>query len=263
MGMARDLREVLVTEAKFLCFVPVRPDMKRLKYHYLLFGLVASWIAGLGRSWDAPEAEWWQYAGLGSVAYILFMALFLWAIIAPLKPEHWSYVGVLTFVGMTAPPAFIYAIPVERFFDPVTAYKLNYCFLILVAAWRVALLWFYLREAAKLSLRRTLLGTLAPLAIILVITAMLNMDRVIMEDMGGIRDASQRTPDDSAARVLANLGGLAFWSCPFLVLGYMVAILRDLKPESDSAADAGAPRATPTIESVGETNPDEPGQTPP
>ncbi len=47
-------------------------------------------------------------------------------------------------VCLTAPPALLYAIPVERFFDAATARNINTGFLAFVAAWRVALLAFYL-----------------------------------------------------------------------------------------------------------------------
>jgi hypothetical protein len=81
MSIAADCREVLVTELKFLAFRPARPDVKRLRWHFLALGLVSSWLAGMGRYWDTPDAQWWQYAGLGSVVYTFFMATFLFALI--------------------------------------------------------------------------------------------------------------------------------------------------------------------------------------
>jgi hypothetical protein len=45
--------------------------------------------------------------------YVFVLALVLWLFVAPLRPRHWSYRNVL-FIGLTAAPAFLYAIPVER-----------------------------------------------------------------------------------------------------------------------------------------------------
>ena len=42
-------------------------DLKRLGNHYLFLGVVTAWLIGIGRYWDNPRADWWQYAGLGSV----------------------------------------------------------------------------------------------------------------------------------------------------------------------------------------------------
>lgn len=81
---------------------------------YLGFGLVFTWLAGVGRYWDHPRADLWQYLGLGSVAYVFVLALILWALLAPLGPANWSYRNVLVFLTLTAPPAVLYAVPVER-----------------------------------------------------------------------------------------------------------------------------------------------------
>jgi hypothetical protein len=32
---------------------------------YLIFGLVLTWLAGVGRYWDSPRADLWQHLGLG------------------------------------------------------------------------------------------------------------------------------------------------------------------------------------------------------
>jgi hypothetical protein len=59
------------------------------------------------------------------------------------SPAHVSleprYERVLTFVTLTAPPALLYAIPVERFMALQDAQITNFWFLAIVALWRVAL----------------------------------------------------------------------------------------------------------------------------
>jgi len=57
---------------------------------YLAFGLVCTWLAGVGRYWDSPRAELWQHLGLGSVAYVFVLATIIWVLLMPLRPARWS-----------------------------------------------------------------------------------------------------------------------------------------------------------------------------
>lgn len=220
MGLRSNFSEVLATELKFLAFQSVRPDMKRLRWHFLALGLVSSWLAGLGRYWDTPEAQWWQYAGLGSIIYTLFMAAFLYALILPMQPRNWSYLNVLTFVGMTAPPAILYAIPVERFTDPYMASQVNYGFLVVVATWRVGLLWLYLRRSAQLSVAPAFFALTVPLALIMVVLAYFQLSQTIMEGMAGNRVDHQ--PVNYAGKLIVWLGGGSILALPVLIVGYLV-----------------------------------------
>lgn len=224
MGLRRDFLEVIVTELKFLAFRAVRPDMKRLRWHYLALGLVCSWLAGLGRYWDTPEAQWWQYAGLGSVVYTFFMAALLFALILPMQPRNWTYMNVLTFVGMTAPPAMLYAIPVERFVAPQTASQVNLTFLLVVSVWRVALLWRYLRGAAGLSPPAAFLALSLPLALILALLGYFQFTAIVMEGMMGSRGGAHAP--NLAGRAVVGLGFGALFALPFLFLGYLILAAR-------------------------------------
>ena len=55
----------------------------------------------------------------------------------PAVRDAWP--AYLAFVTLTAPPALLYAIPVERFMTPSAASVTNVWFLAVVAAWRVGL----------------------------------------------------------------------------------------------------------------------------
>ncbi|MBX3180930.1 MAG: hypothetical protein KF886_26580 [Candidatus Hydrogenedentes bacterium] len=223
MDWKSDWREVLVTEAKFLMLRPVRPDMRRLGRHYLAFGLAATWIAGVGRYWDHPKAQWWQYAGLGSLAYIFVLALILWLLIWPLRPANWSYVGVLTFLGMTSPPAILYAVPVERFMSLGAAQSMNVAFLLAVAVWRVVLLVLFLLRSARLSPGLVAIAAPLPLALIVAALAVLNLEHVVFDLMAGIRPEDQ-SPHDAAYNVLIFMTLLSYISSPLLLIMYLVAI---------------------------------------
>jgi len=235
VGLRSDFSEVLVTELKFLAFRSVRPDMKRLRWHFLALGLVSSWLAGVGRYWDTPDAQWWQYAGLGSVVYTLYMASFLCVLILPMRPKNWSYLGVLIFVGMTAPPAILYAIPVERFTDSYTASQVNYVFLLFVATWRVGLLWLYLRRSAQLAVIPAMVALMLPLALMMVVLGFMQLSVTVMEGMAGIRIDQ---PKNLAGELIVSLGRVSFWLLPFLGAGYIVCAARAADRSNKEAANA-------------------------
>lgn len=225
---AEKVREVIVTEARFLTFRPVKPDMIRLGNYYLILGLLTSWLAGIGRYWDNPRAELWQYMGLGSLAYIFVLALILWLIILPLRPENWSYKSVLIFVGMTAPPAILYAIPVERFFSLNTAQTMNVWFLAIVATWRVILLFLHLKRSAKLNGFAIFVAAVLPLAIIVTVLAMLNLEHVVFKIMAGLSE-DERSANDAAYTILLLLTYFSFLASPILLIAYITMIIRRRK----------------------------------
>jgi len=187
---------------------------------YLAFGLVFTWLAGIGRYWDNPRARPWQYAGLGSVAYVFALALIVWLLLLPLKPGHWSYKNVLTFITLTSVPALLYAIPVERFMPLEQAQSVNAWFLAVVAAWRVALLVVFLRRVASLSGVAILVATLLPLVLIVVALTVLNLEHVVFNIMAGIPPGA-RTGNDIAYVVVAVLAYASVHVAPFLIVAYV------------------------------------------
>jgi hypothetical protein len=190
-------------------------------------------LAGVGRYWDNPRAELWQYLGLGSVAYIFVLAFILWVLIKPLKPENWSYRSVLTFVGMTSPPALFYAIPVERYFSLSTAQTMNVWFLLIVASWRVILLVLYLKRSAKLSAGAIIIAALLPLTIIVSILTALNLEHVVFRIMAGLME-DERSANDAAYTVLWLITTLSVMASPLLVISYLVMIYQKWRGSASS-----------------------------
>lgn len=188
-----------------------------------IVALVCTWLAGIGRYWDHPSASWWQYAGLGSVVYALALAAAITLVVAPLEPRHSSYRAVLIFVGFTAPPAWLYALPVERWVDPATARELNIEFLALVAAWRVALLLAFLVRYARLHWLVALIATLLPIVVILVALSSLNLEHAVFELMAGLRER-EPTPRDATYAFVIGLTYLGVLASPFVLVAYLVAI---------------------------------------
>ncbi|GAA3955907.1 hypothetical protein [Allohahella marinimesophila] len=211
--------------ARVLTFRQPSVDIARHWPAYLAFGLICSWLAGVGRYWDNPKAELWQYLGLGSVAYVFVLALILWVLIKPLKPVRWSYRSVLIFVTLTSPPAILYAIPVERFLAPDIAQAANAWFLGIVAFWRVALLFWFLKVIARLSGLTIVVASLLPITLIVISLALLNLEHVVFNLMSGI-NPDDRSPNDIAYQIVTLLAIFSFMSAPFLIIGYVIAIVR-------------------------------------
>ncbi|MAT92468.1 MAG: hypothetical protein CME59_07690 [Halioglobus sp.] len=216
---------ILRQQFKFLVFQKVEIDLDRHLASYLTYIFIVSWIVGMGRYWDHPDAYFWQYAGLGSVIYIVVLSAFLYAVVLPLKPKRWSYSLVLIFVGLTSLPALLYAIPVERFMPLDQAQIVNAWFLGIVALWRVLLYVQFLFKGAGLGKFGTLIATLLPLSGIVVVLAILNLEHVMFDMMSGVRPGNE-SPNDIAYQVVFLLSMFAFMAFPITLICYMVEISR-------------------------------------
>jgi hypothetical protein len=216
--------DLLHRQVRFLLFRGLPPDFKQHRLAYLCWGLALTWLAGLGRYWDHPKAEWYQYAGLGSVAYVFVLALILALVFLPLRPRNLSYLNVLTFVCLTSAPAILYAIPVERFLSLPAAQTANLWFLAIVAVWRVCLLFWFAHEVLRLPWLIVTIASLLPLAAIVIALSMLNLEHVVFNMMAGIRpeDAS---PNDFAYQVVFFLGLSSAVFAPALIGLYGGAVL--------------------------------------
>jgi len=219
------IKTLLREEFRFLTFRPVSAVVATHWRAFLLFGLLFTWIAGVGRYWDNPRAFLWQHLGLGSVVYAFVLALVIWLMLMALKPKNWSYRNVLLFVTLTSPPAILYAIPVERFMTTDAAVSANVWFLAIVATWRVALYAIFLRRTARLSIGGVIVGTLLPIALIIVTLTVLNLEHVVFAMMGGIRK-DDRSVNDGAYMAVMSLSLISIMLVPILAIAYGVLVHR-------------------------------------
>lgn len=214
------LTTLLADQLRLLTFREFKPNLRDHWRAYLGWGLFWTWVAGMGRYWDNPKAEWWQTLGLGSIAYIFTLALVLWLIILPLKPKNWTYRNILIFLSLTSLPAVLYAIPVERFMPLAQAQAANAWFLGIVATWRVLLLWFFLKRVAQLRGVTIAIACLLPLTLIVTTLAALNLEHVVFNIMAG-NDRTAGTGNDSAYMVVVLLTWISIMAAPFLTLAYV------------------------------------------
>jgi hypothetical protein len=220
--------EEIRTGWRILTFRATAEEFRSLNRRHLILGLVCTWIVGIGRWWEDPRAGWVQHLGVGSVAYVFVLALFLWLVLWPLNPPRWSYFNVLTFVSLTSSPAILYALPVRHGLGLQNGQIVRLWMLAVVAGWRVALLAFYLCRGAGLSGLRTLMGTLFPLAVIVFTLTLLNLDKVVFDIMGGIAE-SDRSVNDAAYGVLMLLSALSFYLSLPLLIAYAALCVQGIR----------------------------------
>ncbi|MCW8857118.1 MAG: hypothetical protein OQJ95_07115 [Kangiella sp.] len=213
------LKQIVTDTYRILTFRQPSASISTEWSGYLVFGLIFSWLAGIGRYWDSPRADLLQYLGLGSVGYVFILALIIWLLLIPLKPARWSYKNVLIFITLTSPPAVLYAIPVERFMSLDAAQTTNAWFLAIVAMWRVALLVWFLKSLARLSAMKIVVGTLLPLTLIVVVLSILNLEHVVFNIMAGIKP-EERSPNDMAYFVVLGMAYFSMMAAPFLLVIY-------------------------------------------
>jgi hypothetical protein len=211
------------TLIKLLTFKLTREEMLQFNMKHFYLGLIGTWLVGIGRYWDDSGANLLQHLGLGSVIYIFVLALFIWIILIPFKIDNWNYFIVLTFIGLTSFPAIFYAIPVEKFLSIETSNTINVWFLAIVAAWRLALLYYFLKHFTKLSILNIITVTLMPICLIISILTLLNLHRVVFNIMGGMRSP---TPHDGSYMVLMILTGISLFLSIPLLISYVFGIYK-------------------------------------
>lgn len=219
---------LLTQWARYLFFRAPRYELLAMSWRtYLGPALLATWLAGMGRYWDHPNPHHLlQRLGIGSVVYVFALSAVLWLVIAPLRPRSWNYLQVVTFVALTSPPAFLYAIPVERWMSMRDAMATNAWFLLVVAVWRVGLLLFLLRRYAGLTSGRALIGGLLPLLGIIVALFMLNLEKAVFQFMAGFREpAPTPTAADGAYQVLFLLTLLSYSAAVPLLILYLACVV--------------------------------------
>jgi hypothetical protein len=210
---------------RLLTFRARLEDYESLGSRQLIMGLIVCWIVGMGRYWDDPRAVLLQKAGVGSVVYVFALAALLWLTVKPLNPKRFSYVGILTFVTMTSPPAMLYAIPVEKWMSLEAANDVNLKFLSIVALWRLGLWIHYLRRYALFTGFRTFVTATLPLAFIFMALVEMNLHHVVFNIMGGIREADQSS-QDAAYGALWLFGLFAFPVSCIAGIGWLSFILQ-------------------------------------
>ena len=212
--------EILKTTARFVFFRSTSNELAAWGKYHLAVGLLLVWLAGIGRHWDDEKAGFLQSLGAGSLVYVFVLAAYLWLMIWPLRPRDWSYMRVLTAICLTAPPAFLYAIPIERWMEIETSQIANLWALGIVALWRVALFVFFAMRGGQMSFARSLVGVLFSLCPIVFLLGLMGLASTIADGMAGTR-APESTPLQTVSGFAFSIAGVSFM--PLLAAyGYLI-----------------------------------------
>lgn len=213
-----NLSILLRTNLRVLTFQATKEELQALGPSHLKWGLFWTWIAGLGRYWDHPNPYLIQRLGLGSLIYVVVFTAFMWAALWPLRPQGHSFQRLLTYVCLVSPPALLYAIPVEKFMSLEGATQANIAFLAMVAIWRLALLFRFLRAGCGMNRLRTFVGALLPMMVIIAALALLNLERAVFNIMGGL---TRGTANDGAYLVILLLSLISVYAFPVFLLTFL------------------------------------------
>jgi hypothetical protein len=210
---------------KILFFRFKKQDIQSFTSQHLIIGITGTWLAGIGRYWDHPDAGLLQYLGLGSVIYIFILSLIIYLITWPYQLMKWSYIKVLTFISLTSFPAILYAIPVEKFLPLSVAASVNAWFLGIVACWRLALLFRFLKVYDSLKWWNVFFIALFPMCVLIVALTLLNLEKAVFDIMAGLRNTTGR---EKAYGVLLFLSYFSVILFIPLLAGYVIGIF--MKP---------------------------------
>ncbi len=118
-----------------------------------------------------------------------------------------QYLSFLCLYWMTAPCAWLYAIPVESFTDLLTATKWNIAFLATVSLWRVALMTRALMVLTQAGTAACLLAVLSPASLIMCVASFFK-GMSLVGIMSGVRLPPHTQLLQDAARVTTTA---SFW----------------------------------------------------
>lgn len=217
-----------------LTFRATAEEYEQATWHAYAVGLFFVWLAGVGRTWDDPDVYGLRKTGFGSLMYVAVLAGFILVFASPLARRKVKYHHVLLFVSMTALPALLYAIPVERWTTLAQAQVINLNFLLVVAAYRVALFLGFLGNCMKMPWFDMVLAAILPLMLIISIIAISGMGHVVLDVMGGLhgRDPGAQDLANSVVMTLTGISCIGFFPT-LIVYGVRASMVAKAPVSSD------------------------------
>jgi len=170
-------------------------------------GLVLALTVGVARNYDQ---NWIMDSPLWLVGNVLFSLVSSWVIFALVYklflkrrfPESdkapsfgRQYRSFLGLFWMTSPVAWLYAIPVECWFDSYQSAQWNLALLAVVSLWRVLLLARVFSVVTQTGYRRTLLWTLfvasTEVLVVMLLGVFSKFEEAVMAGMSGMRNSPE------------------------------------------------------------------------
>lgn len=216
----RPVKNVFRMTFDILTFRFTAEDCDSFNYRHLLFGLFTTWLVGIGRAWHNPRVAEFQHWGVGSLGVVVGIALLIYIIVWLLRPEHWSFFNVLTFVSLTA-------LPGAMFVYPYPSGETKALLLLILSVWRVALLGVYIVRYSELEAKYCFYSIYLPCGLTLVGLTMLNLQHATFAIMGH----APSTPDNTSYEWLLLLSILSFFPTCIIFISYLIEVLLLWFPE--------------------------------
>lgn len=201
----------------FLFLIGNRGAIERVagSWWSILVGALLIITAGIARNYDhlalSKDFEWFYGPFLASILSSLFIFVIGCGSLIFVKGSKLSYLSFLSLYWMTAPCAWIYGIPVERFTDILTATKWNVTFLAIVSLWRVALMTRSLQVLIGEPVGKCASRIIFPASLIMMVASFLKGIELV-GIMGGVR----LSPHEEFLRNAANFTTtISFWAAIF------------------------------------------------
>jgi hypothetical protein len=214
---------------RFLTFRSKEEDLYGTRWSLLILAVLGTWIAGIGRWVTDPDASLIQRTGIGSVAYILLLSMALYVVLWFVSTKKTRFFDVLAMVGMTAPPALVYAIPVERWFVAEVSAGLHGAALAFVSIYRVSLLIFFVVRCQRYNVPGAMFGILFLLSSIIVYLFTSGKTGITFTGMGGIERADAAIAQD-VANAINSVACVGLLVAPLAGLCYLTFVFQNWPP---------------------------------
>jgi len=219
--------------------------------HALWLGLALVFAAGLARFYDQVDLLhrplWLLRPVAISVAISLWLFFVFWIVDFG---WHWEQRGAyfkrfLPLFWMTAPLAWLYGIPFERFTDPAPALAMNFVLLGIVSFWRVAVLSRALAVAFRASAWRTTSAVLLAADSLFVLASFV----LALESIPRAMSSSPPTPTEAVTdAAVAIMTSVSFVGWPICLITCIIAAAarprRGPAPSLEAISPGRLPRAT-------------------
>jgi hypothetical protein len=209
-----------------------------------LVGAVLVLSAGIARNYDhldlLRQPSW--FIGPFAASLVSSVFVFLWVFpglkMYALKEKGGNFATFLKLIWLTAPCAWIYALPVESFTDLVTATKWNIAFLAIVSFWRVAIIVRAVCVLTHAPWPRVSLLVIAPAAFEMMFASFFK-GLSLVGIMGGVR----LPPHDELLREVTGFTTVAsFWI--FIVAVIALFFIKGVASAPLARAVAGFPKSS-------------------
>ena len=189
-------------------------------------GMILVFTAAVARNYDQTfilEEPYWPIVPL---VFSFFSGFFVFLFVHPLclKPaEGWGkefpgfrqqFPPFLALFWMTAPLAWLYALPVERFLSTRHAAVANLCLFAVVAIWRVLLLTRVVHVLADIPFRRSLFAVLLAASVEWFVLSLAGFAS-LLDVMSGLRHSPEK-------QLLGGAVALSFWGS--MVLAFIAGV---------------------------------------